>query len=153
MFSWNGGEGVPLDLYVAQIGTPTPQPLVEDSAEENAPHWSPDGRQIAFFRQGTSGVGELIVIPAVGGQERKLREIRFAEPPLNQRSLLAWTPDSQHLVFSAQTAESSVYRLHWLSIATGEAREIPLSLDGGTGDMSPSISPDEAMSRHDTAPR
>jgi Tol biopolymer transport system component len=142
VFSWNGGEGVPLDLYAAQIGTPTPQHLVESGASDTAPHWSPDGSQIAFFRQRGSDMHDLIVIPALGGQERKLREIRFTEAPLNRRSVLAWTPDSRHIVFSAQSAESKVYRLYRLALATGEAPAIPLSGDAAFGDMSPSVSPD-----------
>jgi serine/threonine protein kinase len=141
-FVWAGGSVGEEDVYVAQIGnSTTPQRLTSDRAPEGVPRWSPDGSQIAFFRRVSTIAGEIAVIPAIGGQERKLQDVLFSDD-LQSRSVLAWTPDGERIVYSAQSADSGTYRLYVLTLATGDVAPIPVSDTAGFGDLSPSVSPD-----------
>jgi Tol biopolymer transport system component len=140
VFAWAESGGEDFDIYVTQVGAQTRLPLTTNSLPEFSPRWSPDGSRIAFVRKGDAGA-DIVVIPALGGTEQKLQKIRFAADPVG-RSVLAWTPDSASLVFSAQSPESDVYQLYLLSIATGEVRQIPLTGNPNIGDISPSVSPD-----------
>ena len=143
-FAWTGDSVRNWDIYVTQLGTATALRLTTDSATDWFPRWSPDGSQIAFFRRrGEATGGELMVIPALGGRERRLTELRFSTTErVLQRSVLAWTPDSRRIVFSSSDATSNVYHLHAITLATGTVEK--LALDGGPilGDLSPLVSPD-----------
>ena len=142
-FSWGGESGTNSDIYVAQLGTTTLQRLTTDPAQDSFPRWAPDGNQIAFFRRRNAAGGDLMVIPALGGQERKVAEIGYGTPEgAAGKSIIAWTPDSRSLVFAANTAQSYVYRLYIVSLASGRA--VPLGIDGGAvlGDLTPLVSAD-----------
>jgi dipeptidyl aminopeptidase/acylaminoacyl peptidase len=66
--------------------------LTTDPAAETCPAWSPDDRWIAFSRRQSTDVA-VVLMPSLGGPERKLIEI--ADP-----SRLSWTPDSKWLAYS-----------------------------------------------------
>lgn len=65
----SSGEGH-LDIWVKQIGGGNPIRLTRDPADDTEPAFSPDGTQIAFH-SGREG-GGIYVVPALGGQERRL---------------------------------------------------------------------------------
>jgi Tol biopolymer transport system component len=77
-----GGEGVPLD------GT----------EGGSSPAWSPDGSQIAFARSEGGPAKALWVMPADGGEPRRL-----TSPGDAQDLLPVWSPDSQSLIFTRVT--------------------------------------------------
>ncbi len=143
-FSWQGEQGTHRDIYVTRSdGFEQPRRLTHDSSEDtldNFPAWSPDGRQIAFMRRRGATDGELMVIPAAGGEERKLREVRFVTLPA--AGWLAWAPDGQHLVFASTSLESGRSTLFWLRLADGDVQTLISPPDGVMGDASPALSPD-----------
>ncbi|HWM27508.1 MAG TPA: winged helix-turn-helix domain-containing protein [Woeseiaceae bacterium] len=141
-FSWDGADGN-RDIYVTQIGGPIPLRLTEDSAVDRDPSWSPDGARIAFLRQHAPRRLDVLVVPALGGPERKLQSVRMNFISREGAPLLAWTPDSRRIVFTTQPEgqeDSASYHLHVLSLDSGELR--PLSLADRVYDTSPAISPD-----------
>jgi Tol biopolymer transport system component/DNA-binding winged helix-turn-helix (wHTH) protein len=143
-FAWNDGSGE--DVYVTRIGAQDPLRLTTDVAPDIAPAWSPDGTQIAFIRQLSELRGDLYVVPALGGPERKLLELQsnFAIGLPWAAPLLAWTPDGKQLLFTGQTDDAgdvaTSFDFYLLSLETGEVRMLPIAGEGF--DTCPAFSPD-----------
>jgi len=85
---------------------------------------SPDGRWLAFI--GRELERELKIIPADGGEPRVL--CRFNQKGGHPISL-AWTPDSQHILFFKQKETEVLGKeLCRVSVAGGEIQELGLSM-------------------------
>jgi serine/threonine protein kinase/Tol biopolymer transport system component len=128
-FSWDGEKEDNFDIYIKQVDGGTPVRLTTDPANDSRPAWSPDGRTIAFVRS-LERTQAIILIPSIGGPERKLLEI-------TGRSV-AWSPDSKWLAFGDGDPRS----LYLLSVATGERRRLTSGAGGSEGDDEPAFSQD-----------
>jgi Tol biopolymer transport system component/tRNA A-37 threonylcarbamoyl transferase component Bud32 len=134
-FVWDGGqEGAPRQLYVSLVGRGTPLRLTNTppGTEVYNPAWSPDGQTIAFVRApGPLRLGELILIPALGGPERRLDEAGSTQ--------LAWSPDGKWLYFATRLSGKFVIGAE--PSAGGETRQLT-DPPAGARDYLPSASPD-----------
>ncbi len=82
-FVWNGG-GDQFDIYSKSVGSTELQRLTHDSLPSIHPAWSPDGKQLAFFREAgpelplsrASGEAQLIVLDTVTHRERLIRRMQ-----------------------------------------------------------------------------
>jgi eukaryotic-like serine/threonine-protein kinase len=110
-FSWDGEQQENFDIYIQQVGGAAPVRLTTDPARDSYPAWSPDGRTIAFTRFLT-GSQAVILIPSIGGPERKLLEITG--------SSVAWSSDSKWLAF----ADGNPGSLFLYSVTTGERKRL-----------------------------
>jgi len=133
-FSWDGGAGVNTDIYVKLIGTGAPLRLTSAASEEVLPTWSPDGRNIAFLRMGKEK-HELLIVPALGGAERRLGTVE------NMESRISWSPDGKWLVACDTPDGSSDTPIMLISVESGEKH--PLTRPTSPFDDSqPAFSPD-----------
>jgi Tol biopolymer transport system component/predicted Ser/Thr protein kinase len=138
-FSWSGEKRDNRDIYVKLIGTSGPPlRLTTDTAPDFNPAWSPDGRFIAFLRELPPEKAAVLLIPALGGPERKLTEI-FTSEFLG--SYLDWSPDSNWLVLSSRDSSTTPLALSLLSIETGEKRKLTFPPAQFLGDGEPAFSP------------
>ena len=147
-FSWNGPDQANFDIYVkttkagAAVAAP-PLRLTRDPADDRNPVWSPDGSSIAFLRK--LNVGNqfgLMLMPALGGQERKLAEVSIPETGGFYSPYLAWTPDSQSLIVTDHASAGRPTALFLVSVRTGEKQQLTFPPSGVIGDHCPAVSPD-----------
>jgi Tol biopolymer transport system component len=135
-FAWNGEKQDNLDIYVKMIGTNgQPLRLTTDAAPDYGPAWSPDGRFIAFLRILPSDKRAVMVIPAIGGLERKIAEIFSG-------GRLAWSPDGNWLTISEKDSETEPFALYLLSVDSGEKRRLTSPPKQSYGDFDAAFSPD-----------
>ena len=150
-FTWDGEKQDNLDIYLKLIGTSGPPlRLTNDPAPDYSPVWSPDGRFIAFLRALPRGRSAVLVIPALGGPERKVGETAygFLQVPgtvpgqAQGAQHLAWSPDGNWLAFSDRDNSQEPLALFLLSIETGERRRLTSPPKQLLGDGWPAFSPD-----------
>jgi eukaryotic-like serine/threonine-protein kinase len=135
-FGWNGEKRDNGDIYVKMIGTNGPPlRLTTDAAPDYNPAWSPDGRFIAFLRGLPSGKRAVMLIPAIGGLERKIAEIFSESQP-------TWSPDGNWLAISEKDSETEPYALSLLSVETAEKRRLTSPSKQSYGDFDAAFSPD-----------
>jgi Tol biopolymer transport system component/predicted Ser/Thr protein kinase len=136
-FAWDGEKGDNFDIYVKLVDGGTPLRLTTNPAEEGSPAWSPDGGRIAFLRF-LGSTADILVIPALGGQERKLGQV-VVTPDL--RSTVSWSPDGKFLAVSDRGPNASA-GIYFVSIETQEKRRMTSAPREYTGDFVPNFSPD-----------
>ncbi len=104
-FNWTGetqdNVDINVDVYVMMLGGATALRLTSDPAADWGPAWSPDGRQIAFVSN--RGQGGIYLVSPLGGQERKVLDLRVAAS-----SRPSWSPDGKFLAVAHAYAEKSV---------------------------------------------
>ena len=139
-FGWDGYKQDNADIYVKLIGTSGPPlRLSTDTLPDFSPAWSPDGRFIAFLRASREKIA-VILIPALGGPERKVAEVnKLSDLP---DPYLAWSPDGNSLVITDRDSLADPFALFLLSIETGEKRRLTSPAPSLVGDTSPAFSPD-----------
>ncbi len=128
-FSWNGEQQDNFDIYAKVVDRDDLVRLTRDPAHDGSPAWSPDGRRIAFVRDGT-----VFVISPLGGAETKVADL--------QAGHIEWTHDGRSLVVSA--GQIGECRLLLLSVETRETKELTSPSRKGFvfGDRTFAISPD-----------
>jgi Tol biopolymer transport system component len=138
-FEWDGEKQNNFDIYVKALGPDaTPLRLTTNPAPDQWPAWSPDGATIAFQRLVAPTVVDLMLIPALGGPERKLAEFPARIDGFGLKPV--WSPDSKWLVVPASGTGERV-ALFRVSAETGESIQIT-DPDPGREDLFPAISPD-----------
>jgi Tol biopolymer transport system component len=138
-FSWDGEKGDNFDIYVKLVDGGTPLRLTTNPAQEDFPAWSPDGGRIAFLRQSGS-TADLVVIPSLGGQERKLGQTSEVMDLFASRRP-SWSPDGKFLAVVDRPPNESA-GIFFVSAESGEKRRITSTPGEYIGDASPSFSPD-----------
>ena len=142
-FSWNGPGQDNFDIHVKLVGPGEPWRLTTDPAHDDKPAWSPDGAQIAFLRFRSERAADLIVIPALGGAERKIATVHPLYSKDRPFHNLSWTPDGRWLAFGGAFSPDGPRGI-WLIAADGQERRKLTEANGDDdmGDLSPVPSPD-----------
>lgn len=101
--------------------------LTSNEGAENLPHFSPDGKHIAFTAQ-YDGNTDVYVIPAEGGEPKRLTWHPGAD------LVTGWTPDGKHVLFTSArenvpTKESKFFRIP-VTGGMEEALPIPRAVNG-----------------------
>jgi Tol biopolymer transport system component len=83
---------------------------------QGTPHWSPDGRWIAFDSRGPDGVGHVWIVDAGGGPPRRLT----ADP--HNENVPAWSHDGRWVYYrSNRTGTREIWRVRF---AGGDAAQV-----------------------------
>ncbi len=134
VFSWDGENQDNPDIYVKRLESDTPVRLTSHAASDIIPAWSPDGRWIAFQRW-EDGQGSVLLMPSIGGPERKLTDL---DSEAEFGSKMAWLPDSTGLIVPDGRPRS----IFVVSIETGERRILVAAPDVGYIRSAVVLSPD-----------
>jgi len=143
-FAWNGEKEDNYDIYVKLVDAGTPLRLTTDPQPDYAPAWSPDGRYIAFLRWSRAGA-EVLVVPALGGSERKLAETAAVSPITGAASTghrLSWSSDAKSLAIVDRGSPKEPNSIYLLSAETREKRRLTVPPADYPGDVYPALSPD-----------
>ncbi len=143
-YSWDGGDGATVSIYVKLIGTPEPLRLTHAVARDFSPVWSRDGRYIAFARV-TGGEAGIFVIPALGGAERKLVSTHWDETSVSDlRPRIAWASNGQLLAYSDSPDAGESPCISIISLDSLEPTRLTHAPAGTGGDFNPAFSSDDS---------
>jgi Tol biopolymer transport system component len=110
-----------------------PAPLIQSSAIDSLPRFSPDGSHLAFVSY-RSGGGEVWLADADGGNERQLTNLRA-----HIAGFPRWSPDGKRIAFHARVP--SLSQVYVLDVASGIPRQV-------TNDSSESGTPSWSSDGH-----
>jgi len=125
------------NLYLYDFATNKEMTLTTGRTHSVSPRFSPDGKQVAFLRNGT----ELCVVSPDTKQLRVLAEGVFGRPPFLLERPIAWSPDGRWIAYLSggtklfmnayvvPTAGGDARQVSWL--ANTRATSLSWSGDGG----------------------
>lgn len=114
LIAYSSNRGGKFDIWVQPDGEGEPAQVTKSPGHNWQPDWSPDGRQIVFRSERMGG--GLYVIPALGGNERKISSFGYRP---------SWSPDGGTILFDTQIASiGGPPRLFLATLDGGAPREI-----------------------------
>ena len=121
-FDWEGDGPYNRDIYVKSVGSSELRRLTTDPAGDIAGMLSPDGEQIAYFRDEPRPFfsWRLRVMSSLGGSDRKVSDI-----PVWVGG--TWSPDGRYLVAGRASAPDATHPsngLYLIPVQGGEPRAI-----------------------------
>jgi len=136
-------------IFLKQLGTEKPLQLTRgDKVNDSAPTWSPDGKYIAFQRtvfqpDATDPLADIMVMPALGGSERKVTTIHMVSKlsPCFAPNM-SWSPDGKTLAFMDLTADGKNFAIYQISMDSLERKQVTKPPVASFGDAFPAYSPD-----------
>ena len=142
-FAWNGPGQDNFDIYIKLVGAGEPWRVTTNPAHDGTPAWAPGGARIAFFRSISDSAADLMVIPALGGAERRIATVYPVNGGPRSFANLSWMPDGQWLAFGGALSREGPRGI-WLIAADGpQTRKLTEAPRGNDmGDFNPMPSPD-----------
>jgi Tol biopolymer transport system component/C-terminal processing protease CtpA/Prc len=133
-------------LFVYDFNTNTESQLTNDTLDDATPSFSPDGKQLAFFR----GAKELRVLNLADKQERVVASGVFERPPIIADRPLVWSPDSKWLAY-VPVADNQFKNVNLVPVENGVGK--PASFLANVFSNTISWSPDGTYILFDTGQR
>ncbi len=127
-----------LNLFLYDFEKNQETRLTEGASEDHTPLFSPDGKSLAFQRNGS----ELCVLDMETKQVRVLARGQLERPPLNTSRPMAWSPDSKWIAYLS-TAGKMFKNAYIVPAAGGESRQASFLPNVFTGSLT--WSPDGAF--------
>ncbi len=117
-------RGTSWQLFLRDAVSGTERALTTGPSRSYGPRVSPDGRFIAYQRDGD----EIRVMAIDGTADRRLAQADVSEPPFGGAGALAWSPDSRFVAYAARGAAG--YGNVWVVGLDGvNARQVTFGAD------------------------
>lgn len=105
------------DLYLYDFVTNSESRLTSDSGDDAEPRYSPDGKLIAFIRDGK----ELRVLDRVTNKDRVIATNYLDKPPLSSERSYVWSPDSRWIAYVSGNLFANI---NVVPVAGGDSKQI-----------------------------
>ncbi|HEX5085970.1 MAG TPA: LpqB family beta-propeller domain-containing protein, partial [Blastocatellia bacterium] len=119
------------NIYSYDFTTDAETPLTRGAANSYAPSFSPDGKTIAFIRDGR----ELRAIDLEAKQERLLATAYLERPPIINDRFYAWSPDGKWIAYLS-AGERAFTNVSVVPAAGGESKRISFLANAFSGSVS-----------------
>jgi Tol biopolymer transport system component/predicted Ser/Thr protein kinase len=122
-------------VYIVDVDSGDSRPAsqaVPEGLGEAFPSWSPDGKSLAFVRDGIHAGTTIVVVPLRDGAERTY--------PADTFGGVSWTPDSTRLLFPSPQGQIGGH-LAELNLLTGNVRSLGVA---GERALYPAVAPSGA---------
>ena len=136
----------PGHLFIYDFATNTETQITRDGLSDDTPHFSPDGKMIAFERGGA----EIRIYEIESKTERSVAKAHLESPPLSSDRPYAWSPDSKWIAY-VPVGDKLFKNVYVAPVAGGESRQITFVANGGSNTIS--WSPDGTYILFDTGQR
>ncbi|HEY4556032.1 MAG TPA: transcriptional regulator, partial [Lysobacter sp.] len=134
----SGQRGTAIMVQTTDPSPPRQLTQPPPGADDTAPAWSPNGRELAFLRVRAGQDCVVMVQPANGGGVP--RRVGRCDP--DNRPSFDWTPDGRGLIFSSRGTLGDGRGLRVLDLASGTWRPIEYAASAQDLDAAPRYSPD-----------
>jgi Tol biopolymer transport system component/DNA-binding winged helix-turn-helix (wHTH) protein len=112
------------NIFVQEVGSTNPRRVTNYAGDDCSPVFSPSGTEIAFTRAHR----ELMVVPAVGGSERRVAEVDNPSPMGLDYA------DGKSIASVDRIPGSKQFAIFLVSLATGEKRQLTFPPAGSRDD-------------------
>ncbi len=136
-------------LFQYDFASETETQLTRGANSDSLPVYSPDGKFIAFIRNGRA----MFVYDTEKKQERELCKFYTDAPPLLSGKSVAWSPDSRWIAFTNYSPDTRSYTNVSVVSASGGAAARPVSFLANSNTGSVSWSPDGSFILFETSQR
>lgn len=138
-------NGTP-QLFLYDFNSNSETQLTRDSVDDSTPRFSPDGKLIAFIRNGR----ELRVLDVAAKTDRVIATGAFERAPFGPDRAFVWSPDSKWLAFMP-VGDNQFKNVHVVPVESGTGR--PVSFLANVFSNTLSWSPDGTFLLFDTGQR
>jgi tricorn protease len=122
----------PWHLYLYDFASGKETRVTAGAGSDVAPRFSPDGKLIAFTRDGK----ELRAFDVESKQDRQLAEGTFGRPPFVSARGMTWSPDSRWLAYLTISGAKQFQNAWVVPAAGGSARAVSFLANSGAGSLS-----------------
>ena len=136
----------PTHLFLYDFATSSESQLTRESATDDTPHFSPDGKMLAFQRGGE----EIRGLDIDSKKERSIARAHFERPPLSSDRPFVWSPDSKWIAYMP-VGDKLFKNVFVAPVARGESHQLSFLANGGSDTLS--WSPDGTFLLLDTGQR
>ncbi len=119
------------NIYLYDFTTNSETPLTRSVGGNYSPSFSPDGKTLAFIRDGR----ELRAIDPETKQERSLATGYLERPPLAGNQAFAWSPDNKWIAYLS-VGERAFTNVNVVPVAGGENKPISFLANAFSGSVS-----------------
>jgi Tol biopolymer transport system component/C-terminal processing protease CtpA/Prc len=118
------------NLYLQDVASRAERALTRGTGRDVAPRVSPDGRWVAYQRDGR----EVRVVGVDGGGDRRVAEADLDEPPFLSVGDVEWSPDSRWIAYVNR--DNRGFANVWIvSVDGGPPRQASFGADASAGDV------------------